>query len=65
MSRITSASRRTSATPTAAQGRNTVSRMSVHPETRMTVYEQSAMGSMYAVFMYQIRSPVFCYISSN
>ena len=46
-SRRTSASHRTSVTPTAAEGRNAVSRMSVHPETRMTMYEQSVMGGVY------------------
>lgn len=46
-SRRTSATHRTSVTPTAAEGRNAVSRMSVRPDTRMTMYEQSVMGGVY------------------
>ena len=47
-SRRTSASHRTSVTPTAAEGRNAVSRMSVRPDTRMTMYDKSVMGGVYA-----------------
>ena len=46
-SRRTSASHRTSVTPTTAEGRNPVSRTSIRPETRMTMYEQSVMGGAY------------------
>ena len=45
-SRRTSASHRTSVTPTTGEGRNAVSRMSVRPETRVTMYEQSVMGGV-------------------
>ena len=47
-SRRTSASKRTSVTPTAAEGRNAMSRMSIRPDTRTTMYEQSVMGGVYA-----------------
>ena len=46
-SRLTSASRRASATPTAAEGRNAASPMSIRPDTHMTIHEQSVMGGVY------------------